>query len=226
MRLIAHRGLPGTIDGVGGNRLNEYHAAFRAGMDVEMDVRFHGCKVLCSHDPIEERLVDQYPSFVDFCASLSEFRDVRAFVNVKCDGMTSALRATASTFQVLDRIVTFDHSMPDFLHAENFHPDVPRATRASAYEWGMGVKTKPNRWVWLDPIGLAPEKMVSFLIRRAKAYHTINETSRIVVVSPDVHCRTPEQFDKVNLPGFAWEIARLPVYGILTDRPTMFGFKP
>ena len=67
--------------------------------------------------------------------------------------------------------------------------------------------------------------MTRTLVGKAKGMHTANETSRVVLVSPDIHLKDPAQFDTVNMPGFAWEVARLPIYGILTDRPTMFGFK-
>lgn len=229
MRIIAHRGLPEGIDGAGSNTIADYERAFQRGLDVEMDVRFHGKRVLCSHDPIDETTKPfepdlLLPTFEDFCHELRAHPGCRAFVNVKCDGMTPYIREIAVQFGVLDRIVTFDHSMPDFLHAEKHHPDVARCTRASPFEWGLGVKQKPGRWVWLDPISMPPEKMVRFLITRIKAYHTMNETSKVVVVSPDVHLKADT--DKINMPGFAWEVARLPVYGVLTDRPTNFGAKP
>lgn len=228
MRLLAHRGLPESIDGLGKNTMAEYERALQRGLDIEMDIRFHGTDLFCSHDPLDPKRLLEYPTFEAFCELVARYpNDSRVFVNVKCDGQTRYVEEIGTRFGVLARLVTFDHSVPDFLHAEKHFPRVERATRASLYEWALGVKKVAARWVWLDPISMPePKKMGPFLLGRARLYLAKNPMARIVVVSPDVHLKDPAQFDLVNMPGFAWEIARVPIYGILTDRPTLFGFKP
>jgi hypothetical protein len=186
--------------------------------------------ILCAHDPVKmERLSEiggGYPLFEHFCKLLAGFREARAFVNVKCDGMTGYIRTIALRYQVLERIVTFDHSMPDYLYAEKHYPDVARCARAGPFEGALGVSSKHAPWVWLDPIAIGPRGCVPFLIRRIKRYHHANEGVRMIVVSPDIHHKDPKAFDDVNMPDFAWEIARLPgVYAVMTDRPTFFGHR-
>lgn len=230
MRVIAHRGLPEGFEGPGSNTIPDYERAMARGLDVEMDVRFHGKQVWCSHDPMdlndECEPLDPTPMFGEFCDLLSRFKDVRAFVNVKCDGMTAYLREIALKYEVLDRIVTFDHSMPDFLAAERDCPDVPRARRAGCFEGAIGVASRNAPWVWLDPIAVGPAGVGSFLVRRIKRYFKMNEQVRVVVVSPEIHLKTEKEIGAVNLPGLAWELAHLPgVYGVLTDRPSFYGFR-
>src|SRR5438445_507889 len=116
MRLIAHRGLSADL-GPGQNTIEDYERALARGLDVELDVRFHGKAIFCSHDPMdlndECEPLDAFPRFEDVCNLLGHFEnDQRLFVNVKCDGMTPYLKAVAEQRGVLPRIVTFDHSMP------------------------------------------------------------------------------------------------------------------
>lgn len=200
MKSLAHRGL--WVDGEPPNSLSAFHAAFRRGWGVELDVRDLDGALVVSHDPPTAGA----PSFDEVVAAyVADGCPGPLAVNVKADGLESMI---AGALDELDAShwFAFDMSVPDSLRylraglpCFTRHSDLER--RPASYEQAAGV--------WLDDFG------GGWITEATIAAH-LTAGKRVAVVSPELHGR---DHNSVWREWRRWDVWRSEHVLLCTDRP-------
>lgn len=209
MIVLSHRGYwkaPGEK-----NAEVAFRRSFDLGFGTETDVRDRAGELVVSHDPPTGGEMS-FEAFLDLLGD----RDLPLALNIKADGLATAVRAAMSK-RPLTKWFVFDMSVPDTLH--QLAAGNPVFARQSEYEPAPALVDRAAG-VWLDGFTgewWTPETVAGWT-RQGKA---------VCVVSPELHGREYRP---------AWETlhrASIPHPGrvlLCTDRPEeaadCFGGRP
>ena len=178
MQIFAHRGL-WTFE-KDQNSLGAIHSAFQNGLSVEIDLwkKDDSGNIWVGHD-----ISNANTNLADVLKCWTEFPSCDLALNIKCDGLLGYLSAHFEPLKalVIGKYFAFDMSMPErYQYLKN---NFPIAYRVSEFETEELQST--DKLIWLDSfesdwyLSLEPQKLSSLL-------------SRSVVVSPELHNRSPE----------------------------------
>lgn len=179
MKLLCHRGIWTEVHQK--NTHAALCAAFEQGLGIETDIRDCNGRLVVSHDmPLSETAgdLDTLLSHYQRCECGAPLA-----LNVKADGLQSALLAKLQTYQVRNYFV-FDMSVPDALGYRRLN--MPFAARLSEYE-PPGILHDQASHVWLD--AFEGEWYSMALIQSL-----LEQGKHVAVVSPELHRRAHADF--------------------------------
>lgn len=193
-QIFAHRGI--WHDSVRPNSRQAIEIAIGRGFSLETDFRVHDNKLVIAHDPNDDR----------FEVDLRQTLSTSIAINIKEDGLipyfsnfTQEIEESGSFF--------FDGSIPEMY---KFHKSaLPHALRLSEYEQELPWKSPV---IWLDSFDS------DWWIQSERVFELL-ATSKIVVVSPELHKRDHRQVWDLVLEVMAQGQENL---AICTDYPEEF----
>jgi hypothetical protein len=200
MYILSHRGLWDAPNQK--NSLISLEKSFLNNFGCETDLRDFQGNVVISHDPPLQKLIsiDQLLKL-----HLDINNDLPLALNVKADGLQSALKESLSIFKPKNYFV-FDMSVPDTVGY--IKVGIPFYTRQSDIEKNP-VLYDAAAGVWLDSFGpdwLTPNVLENHL-KLGKS---------VCIVSPELHGRDYLQFWTSLL---EWDVISEPAVMICTDHP-------
>ncbi len=177
MMILAHRGwwhAPHER-----NTLAAFDKAFAAGHGVELDVRDLNGALVISHDPPAtgalpfERVLECYAA---------HGAPGRLAINIKADGLCSALVPLFARYGVMNRAFVFDASVPDLRpYLETALPVFTRFSEAERYP----AFYERCQGVWVDSFTEAPASI-------ERAIDDLARGKFVAMVSPELHKRPQE----------------------------------
>jgi len=178
MRILSHRGYWKRPEEK--NTDIAFARSFDLGFGTETDVRDAWGELVISHDPPARKT--SLMTFANFCALYvacgGTQRSLPLALNVKADGLQTALKRTLSQYDIREYFV-FDMSVPDT--RAYLAQGLPVYTRHSEYESSPPFYAE-SRGVWVD--GFLSDWM------DARTLHTHRAADKAVcLVSPDLHKR-------------------------------------
>lgn len=177
LEILAHRGWWDHLDER--NSPQALKRAFAAGLGIETDLRDCAGEIVIAHDPptpatIRWRLHDLLEAYA------TAGRPGTLALNIKADGLTTAVMAQLKTFGV-DRYLVFDMSIPDMLQWLQAGARV--FCRQSEYEPAPSLLDR-SQGVWLDAFNR------DWFEASVLAAH-LNAGRKVAIVSPELHQRDP-----------------------------------
>lgn len=200
-QIVAHRGL-WLESGLEKNSMGAFQLAFEEGFGVEVDIRDHLGRVVISHDPPTEALVE----FESLISLANHFPDLPVAINVKSDGLAGELAG----YEIANPHFYFDMSVPqerDFLKL-----GLNVASRISEYE---SVERELHDRLWVDAF------VADWYFKEHQSMAVIQGSTSAVFVSPELHGRDRMKTWE-ELGPLIKESGRL---GICTDYPLEFSAK-
>jgi hypothetical protein len=173
-RILAHRGHWKNESGYEELEKNSLSAIMRAselGFGLEVDLRdFHG-KIAISHDPVvsSDFNIEQLLC-LDFNGPVA--------LNVKSDGLVPLIETAFKLLEPRFEYFFFDMSVPEAI--KYLSRDLPIASRISEIET---FSSEPQNFVWLD-------SFKSDWYKTQTDWMSTLDTSKVVIVSPELHERT------------------------------------
>lgn len=145
MKIVAHRGT--WTQKQEQNTIAALQASVESGYGIEFDVRDYAGDLVISHDPPIERGIT-FKDLLDVIAETAHEKSVPLAINVKSDGLASAIKALLDGYPALDGFV-FDMSVPDMRHYLKLGiPTFARLSDAEPYiSYGDQVQG-----LWLDAL--------------------------------------------------------------------------
>jgi hypothetical protein len=200
-QIFAHRGM-WLESGLEKNSMGAFQLAFEEGFGIEVDIRDHVGKIVISHDPPTEAIVE-FEALIDLA---SRFPELPVAINVKSDGLSMEL----ARYQIANPHFYFDMSVPqerDFLKR-----GLVVASRISEYE---PVERGLHQILWVDAFE------DDWYFSDNKSMTVIKNSSSAVFVSPELHGRDRSKAWEVLGP-LIKEVSHL---GVCTDYPSEFSAK-
>lgn len=154
------------------NSVESFVRAQKSGLAVETDIRDIDQKIRIAHDVSS---VDATMAFEDYLKL-----QIRTAINTKSDGLASLLSSKREEFIETDSFI-FDGSIPQMLMYRNL--GLPHALRLSEYEKELPWETN---YIWLDAFHS------DWWIRDNILEKYRSSGEKIVLVSPEIHGRNPE----------------------------------
>jgi hypothetical protein len=185
-RILAHRGL--WLEPNEKNSTSAILRAIESGFSVEIDLRDSFGEVVVAHDPVTPKDSLTLRDLCRFIDELVEHSTGQVLaLDVKSDGLHKL--SGLDTPKNLEHFF-FDMSIPELIQYKSTD-NLNTATRWSEFEDPLILlEAFSDEWVWMDCF------RSDWWLRDPKALsrlRDVSQGSRVVIVSPELHGRDPEQ---------------------------------
>lgn len=180
MNIIGHRGLWESASEQ--NSLQAFMRALDKGIGIELDVFLLDGSLVVTHDPPDSS--STYTQLADVLDLVDGMDSISIAINVKQDGLVDALTDVLPRHREINYFC-FDMSIPETI--KYLSAGLRFAVRASEFEHPPAELLVHASAIWLDSL-----KHVWWSHSTLKELHSVFPAGQIVIVSPELHGRTPK----------------------------------